>query len=182
MDDQPKLRPQTTFDFFPDQRSSRAPVPGTIARNQAYSGLRGSEPGRAVYPFEDLPVNTGQITGTTNFVESGPFEITPDFIEWGRQRYQINCWPCHGPLGDGNGITKKLGMAVVANLHDPRIVQMPDGEIFNTITHGKNLMLPYGPRVPVTDRWAIIAYVRALQLSRLAAIEDVPAPARSTLP
>ena len=78
-------------------------------------------------------------------------------------------------MGDGNGITKNIGaMAVVANLHDKRIVEMPDGEIFNVITHGRNLMGAYGPNVPVQDRWAIIAYVRALQLSWLGTTNDVP--------
>ena len=89
--------------------------------------------------------------------------------------------PCHGAQGDGNGITKKYGMAVVANLHDKRIVELTDGEIFNTITYGKGLMGPYGPNVTVEDRWAIIAYLRALQLSQLGTVDDVPEQMRSTL-
>jgi mono/diheme cytochrome c family protein len=100
-------------------------------------------------------------------------------LERGQQRYQINCLPCHGPLGDGKGITSKFGMSGMANFHDQRLVNMPDGEIFNTITHGKNLMGPYGANVVVEDRWAIIAYVRALQRSQLASVEDVPEDKRS---
>ena len=82
---------------------------------------------------------------------------------------------------DGNGVVKKLGLATVANLHDKRIVELPDGEIFNTITYGKNLMGAYGANVVVEDRWAIIAYLRALQLSQLGTVDDVPEPARAAL-
>jgi hypothetical protein len=82
-------------------------------------------------------------------------------------------------LADGNGITKKLGMATVANLHDPRIVRLADGEIFYVITNGRNTMYPYAGQVSVEDRWAIIAYLRALQLSQLASVDDVPEPQRS---
>jgi len=85
-------------------------------------------------------------------------------------------------LADGNGITKKIGaMAIVANLHDKRIVEMGDGEIFYVITHGRNNMGAYGPLVPVADRWAIVAYLRALQLSELGTITDVPPELRDTL-
>jgi mono/diheme cytochrome c family protein len=166
MDRQPKLRPQTRNNFFPDQLSSQLPVPGTIARGTAY---------------EDSPANTGRITGTTNFVETIPVAVTEQLITRGRQRYQINCSPCHSAMGDGNGITKRLGMAVVGNLHDKRIVELPDGDIFNTITYGKNLMGAYGANVSIQDRWAIVAYVRALQRSRLADVNDVPEAQRSAL-
>jgi mono/diheme cytochrome c family protein len=103
-------------------------------------------------------------------------------MERGRQRFTINCSPCHGQLADGNGITKKIGaMAVVANLHDKRLVEMTDGELFYVITNGRNNMGAYGPNVTIQDRWAIIAYLRALQLSQLASIDDVPEALRSTL-
>ena len=85
---------------------------------------------------------------------------------------------------DGKGITAKLGMSVIGDLHDSstrKIVQMPDGQIFNTITYGKNLMQGYGANVPIEDRWAIIAYVRALQLSRLGTTNDVPTEFRAQL-
>lgn len=178
MDRQLKLRPQTVDPFFADARSSRLPVAGTIARSAPYH-LSSADPNLIAYPFEDVPANTGRMTGATNFVETGPFELTPQFMARGRQRFDITCAPCHGPLGDGNGVTKKLGMATVANLHDVRIVSMPDGELFHVITHGRNTMFPYGGVVSVEDRWAIIAYLRALQLSRLATVEDVPEAQRS---
>lgn len=180
MDRQPKLRPQTGNGFFADGRSSRMPVAGTIARTLPFR-LGGFEGNREVFPFEDAPVNTGRIPGGTNFVETIPFEITASFVARGRERFQINCLPCHGPLGDGNGITKKLGMAVVANLHDPRIVALGDGELFYVITNGRNLMGAYGAQVTAEDRWAIVAYVRALHLSRLASVNDVPEPFRAAL-
>lgn len=166
MNRQPKLRPQTPDAFFEDGRSSRVPVAGTIARGDHY---------------EDLPVNTGRVPGTTNYIETLPVPVTATLLARGQQRFNINCSPCHGEQADGNGITRKIGaMATVANLHDKRIVQMADGEIFSTITYGKNLMGPYGPNVPPEDRWAIIAYLRALQLSQLGSVDDVPEQMRST--
>src|SRR5437868_2495158 len=164
MDRQPKLRPQTTSAFFADGLSSRRPVEGTVARGAH---------------FLVEPLNTGQMVGSTNFVEVSPVKTTPEIMARGQQRYQINCLPCHGPLADGNGVTRKFGMTVVANLHDPRIVSMTDGELFYVITNGRNLMGPYGPNVPVEDRWAIIAYVRALQLARLGTANDLPPPQRA---
>lgn len=166
MDRQPKVRPQTPAGFFADGLASRRQVPGTVARGQRYA---------------DTPENTGRITGTTNFVENVPVPVTAELLARGQQRYTINCSPCHGGQGDGKGITTKLGMTVIANLHDPRIVQMPDGQLFNTITYGKNLMQGYGANIEVPDRWAIVAYARALQLSQLATLEEVPADLRGSL-
>jgi hypothetical protein len=168
MNRQPKLRPQVPNAFFADGKSSRLPVAGVVAREDKF--------------YEETPTSTGRVTGTTNFVETIPIPITARLMERGQQRFQINCSPCHGAQGDGNGITKRIGaMAVVANLHDKRIVEMADGEIFNTITYGKNLMGPYGANVTVEDRWAIIVYLRALQLSQLGIMDDVPEAMRSTL-
>lgn len=178
MDRQPKLRPQTTAAFFQNGMSSRLPVAGTIARSTPFK-----VGDQAVYPYEESPVTTGRITGTTNFVETNPLPITAELLKRGRERFQIYCLPCHGATGDGKGITSKYGMVGIANFHDQRFVQMPDGEIFNTITHGKvPLMGAYGPSVEVPDRWAIIAYVRALQRARLGAEDDLPEPLRSALP
>jgi mono/diheme cytochrome c family protein len=162
---QPKLRPQTPDAFFPDDRTSRLPVPGTIAREDTH--------------YADLPANTGRVAGTTNFVETIPVPVTANLLARGQQRFNINCSPCHGMQADGNGVVKKLGLSTVANLHDKRIVELADGEIFNTITHGKNTMGPYGANVTPEDRWAIIAYLRALQLSQLGTVDDVPESARS---
>lgn len=177
MDRQLKLRPEAPSDFFTNGVTSQLPPAGTVVRSQPIQTVAGP-----VYGFEDAPVNTGKITGTTNFVASNPLPITQKLLARGQQRFDIYCMPCHGGLGDGNGITKKLGvMPAVANLHEQRIVDMPDGEIFNTITHGKGLMGAYGPVMPVPDRWAVIAYVRALQLSELGSTNELSADQRAAL-
>jgi mono/diheme cytochrome c family protein len=163
MDRQPKIRPQTPSDFFADGKASRLPVQGTVSR--------GSH-------FLENPTTTGLVTGTTNFVAVNPMKVTEQLMARGQQRYQIYCTPCHSPVGDGNGITKSFGMAVVATLHDPRIVGLPDGELFHVITHGRNLMGPYASQIEVEDRWAIVAYVRALQLAALGRQEDLQPPAQ----
>jgi len=168
MDRQLKLRPQTSFDFSPDGLSSRLPVAGTVARGAA---------------FEDSPVNTGRTTGTTNFVETLPLAVSELLLKRGQERYNISCSPCHGEAGDGTGITTKYGMVVIADLHDSKtrkVVQMKDGELFSIITHGKGVMGAYGDKISINDRWAIVSYVRALQRSRLAGTDDVPAEKRAS--
>jgi mono/diheme cytochrome c family protein len=171
MDRQLKLRPAQPNDFFTNGLSSQLPPPGTIARGEPLQTTSGE-----VWPFEDAPVNPGRVAGTTNFVETNPLPVTGALLQRGRERFDIYCAPCHGALGDGNGITKKLGlMPSVANLQDQRIVEMTDGEMFNTISRGKSTMGAYGPILPVADRWAVIAYLRALQLSRLGTVDDLPA-------
>jgi mono/diheme cytochrome c family protein len=177
MDQQPKFAPQKPADFMANGVSSQLPVPGTVARSQPIHTVDGP-----VYLFENAPLNTGRITGTTNFVETNPLPVNGRLLARGQERFDIYCSPCHGRLGDGNGITKKIGdMPAVANLHDERIVTMPDGEIFDTITHGKNSMGAYGPLVPTQDRWAIVAYVRALQLSWLGSTNDLSAAQQAAL-
>lgn len=168
MDRQPKLRPQAPNEFFANGLSSQMPVAGTVARGASYG---------------ETPLNTGRVAGTTNWIEINPLPITAALMKRGQERYNISCLPCHGTVGDGKGITTRYGMIGVANFHDPsgKFVVMTDGEIFNTITHGKNLMLPYGPLITVNDRWAIVAYVRALQRSRLASKEEVPEASRGAL-
>ncbi len=177
MNRQFKLRPAQPNDFFPNGISSQLPPTNTIARSEPLLTVNGP-----VYPFEDAPANTGRITGTTNFVETNPLPVTGQLLRRGRERFDIYCAPCHGALGDGNGITKKLGvMPTVANLHEKRFVEMADGEIFNTITRGKNTMAAYGPIMPVADRWAVIAYLRALQLSQLGSADDLPPDQQAAL-
>ena len=177
MDRQAKLRPQEPNHFFANGVSSQLPPAGTVARGEPVQTTTG-----AVYGFEDSPVNTGLVTGTTNFVELNPLPVTEELIQRGHERFDIYCAPCHGKLGDGNGITKKIGvMPAVANLHDKRIVVMTDGEIFNTVTHGKGLMGAAGPLMPAPDRWAAIAYLRALQLSWLGSTNDLTAEQKAVL-
>ena len=177
MDRQLKLRPQQPNDFFPNGLSSQLPPRGTVARSEPIQTVNGP-----VYDFEDAPVNTGRVTGSTNFVETNPLPVNGRLLQRGRERFNIYCSSCHGALGDGNGNNKKLGvMPAVANLQDKRIVEMADGEIFNTITFGKGLMGAHGPLVPVADRWAVVAYLRALQLSQLGSVDDLPPDQQAAL-
>jgi mono/diheme cytochrome c family protein len=169
MDRQPKLRPQQPSLTFANARTSQEPLPGTIARGDR---------------FESNPVNTGREAGSTNltnFVATIPIPVTEQLMARGRQRYEIYCLPCHGPVGDGNGIVKKYGYATVKSLHDKTVVPLPDGDLFNTITYGKATMFPYGSQISIDDRWAIVAYVRALQRSRLGLLDEVPAPLKGGL-
>jgi mono/diheme cytochrome c family protein len=169
MDRQPKLRPQAENSLFKDGFSSQQPIAGTVARGT---------------PWQDSPENTGKIPGTTNWVATIPVALTQQLLARGQQRFNINCSPCHGAQGDGKGITSKFGMAVVADLHDAvtrKVPQQADGELFNTISYGKGLMQGYAANVTIADRWAIIAYVRALQRSRLGSLDDVPADHRAEL-
>jgi mono/diheme cytochrome c family protein len=164
---QPKLRPQTTTKFggFADGASSRPYPLGTVAQKVGFADNS---------TYKDDAYNTGKQGAA--FVEVNPVPVTSELVKRGQDRFNIYCQPCHGAQGDGNGITKKLGMTTVANLHDQRIVRLNDGEIFNTISYGKATMMGYAGNVPVGDRWAIVGYLRALQLSRLALQADVPAP------
>jgi len=164
---QGKQRPQFENDFFQDGRGSRLRPEGTVARGE---------------PYEESAFYTGIVPGTTNFVEVNPVPVSETLLARGQERFGIFCAPCHSAVGDGNGVPKRINaMGVVANLHDKRIVMLPDGELFNTISHGKNLMSGYAAKISPEDRWAIVAYVRALQLSRLGTPDDVPPEMRGRL-
>lgn len=180
MDDQPKFRPQHESNFFADGKAQRAPVPGTVPRGYANPGVTYSTSAsnsRAVAQpagfSSDLSYgDTGKIGA--QWGDGIPLELDMAVMERGRERYNINCAICHGHTGAGNGIVKQYGLSTIANLLEQRLVEMPDGELFNTITHGKNTMGAYGSNVTVADRWAIIAYLRALQRSANATSQDVP--------
>jgi mono/diheme cytochrome c family protein len=167
MDRQAKLRPQTETRFaaWTDGMTSRQPVPGTVARGSAW---------------EDNEMNTGK-KPDASFVDANPVPINAQLLKRGQERFNIYCSPCHGAAGKGDGITKKMGMTTVADLHQERLVKSPDGQIFDTITNGKSTMIGYSAQIPIPDRWAIVAYVRALHLSHLASPNDLPAEVRSKL-
>ena len=176
MNRQPKLRPQEPFNLFPNGISSQLPPPDTIARSEPIQTVNGK-----VYEFEDSPVNTG-FTSMGDYVDVNPLPVTMPLLRRGREQFDIFCAPCHGRLGDGNGITKKIGdMPAVADLHEKRFVVMPDGELFVRISYGRGLMPAYAPQIPTEDRWAIIAYLRALQLSWLGSTNDLTAEQRAAL-
>ncbi len=165
---QPKYRPQGESAFFADGRADRAPVAHTVARGM----LREDD---ALYLGKD---------GAGAFVRGFPAAVKVDvkFIERGRDRYAIYCQPCHGALGDGNGVTKRYGMGATPSYHDDRLRTMAEGELYNTITNGKNTMLPYADKLAPEDRWAVVAYVRALQRAQQGKPGDVvDAAARKSL-
>jgi len=189
MDHQPKVKAQVPSDFYADGRGNREPVPGTVPVGYAmplHKPVDGST-GESASPYEQVKFSSGVSYFDTGRFDNQwgtgiPFEVTPELIARGQERYAISCQVCHGAAGDGAGIAGKYGLVAIANLHQTRIRDMADGEIFNTITHGKNTMMGYGDRIQVQDRWAIVAYIRALQLSQGGAtINDVPPAERANL-
>ncbi len=180
---QMKVRAQAPLNFFADGRGPRMPVNGTVPIGYE---MPKAQPPEAP---ESRPI-TGFSVGT-DYIDTGkmgdkwgtgiPVPVTPQLLQRGRERFNITCAMCHGATASGNGITKSYGLATVVTLQDDRIRKMADGEIFNTITNGKNTMMAYGPNVMVAERWAIIAYLRALQRSQGAAIADVPPEHRADL-
>ena len=164
MHDQPRYEPLERSAFFADQRASRPPVPGTVAQGE----LR-----------EDDHLYTGKING--ELAGSFPFAVTRDVLLRGRERYNIFCSPCHGGLGDGAGVIVQRGFKRPPSLHGQRLREAPAGHFFDVITRGFGAMTDYASRVPVRDRWAIAAYIRALQFSQNATLADVPADHRRAL-
>lgn len=155
---QPKYKPQAESAFFADGRVDR-PIPAhTVARD----------------PLRSDDTATGK-SADGGWIRGFPSGVTvnAEFIAHGRERYSIYCQPCHGALGDGNGITKQYGMGATPTYHDDRLRQMAEGEIFNTITHGKGNMLPYADKLLPEERWAVILYVRALQRAQTGTAADV---------
>ncbi len=180
---QMKVRAQAPLGFFADGRGPRMPINGTVP-----IGYEMPRPAGAGAPPETdsigFSVGTDYIaTGKmgNNWGTGIPVPVTPQLLQRGRERFNITCAMCHGATAAGNGITKSYGLATVVTLQDDRIRKMSDGEIFNTITNGKNTMMAYGPNIPVRDRWAIIAYLRALQRSQNASVADVPPEHRADL-
>ena len=174
MDRQPKLRPLEPNSFFENGMSSQPLVKGTIARSQPIT----SNGEKEVYPFEEKHMVVSGYESGTNTVAAIPIPVTSQLMERGREKYNISCVPCHGGQGDGNGVVKYFGFSAIKDLHDPNVVKMNDGQLYRVITvgnqEGKGLMKGYANTLDITDRWAIVAYVRALQLSRLGKEEEVP--------
>jgi hypothetical protein len=159
MADQPKNRPLSPSDFFADGRSERPLVENTVAR--------------------------GAIANDELFVpkESNafPLPLNRELLERGEERYKIFCTPCHGLQGDGKGMVAMRGMKPPPSFHQDRLRQEPNGYVYDVVTNGFGAMYGYSAQIPPRDRWAIIAYVRALQLSRNAKAADLPAELREKL-
>ncbi|HEY8226036.1 MAG TPA: cytochrome c, partial [Pyrinomonadaceae bacterium] len=177
MQDQPKMKPYRGTSFFSDGLSARQPVEGTVPRGylrtdtEFFTGKkRGSTtvPAGAGTPAGPQP-SAGAVSGANAYpddVDTFPFPITEDVVRRGRDRYDIFCSACHGRTGYGDGIVVRRGFRRAASFHDDRLRQAPVGHFFDAITNGWGAMPSYAPQVPVQDRWAIIAYIRALQLSQ----------------
>jgi mono/diheme cytochrome c family protein len=164
MHDAPRIEAFEASAFFADQRGSRAAPAGTVARGW----LRDDE---ALY--------TGKVDG--QLVDTFPFTIAHADLKRGQQRFNIYCAPCHGRVGDGNGMVVQRGLRQAASYHNDRLRQEKIGYFFDVITNGFGAMQGYADQVPVRDRWLIAAYVRALQFSQNAKIDDVPADKRGEL-
>jgi mono/diheme cytochrome c family protein len=164
MHDQPKFKPYAKSDFYADQRSARPLVEGTVARGHLN---------------DDTLLVTGKIDGKPAAVF--PFEISRTVMDRGHERYDIFCSPCHSRTGMGDGMIVRRGYRKPPTFHQDRLRQAAPGYVFDVITNGFGAMPDYAAQIPVADRWAIVAYVRALQHSQRAAITDVPAADRARL-
>lgn len=156
---QPKQRPLSPTDFFSDGRSERTLVEGTVARGSI-------EQDAFAIPRDS---------------DAFPLEVTPELLARGRERFDIYCSVCHGKLGDGNGMVAQRGFRHPPTYHSDRLRQAPAGYFYDVVTNGFGAMPDYSAQIPPRDRWAIIAYVRALQLSRHAPASELPADLRERL-
>jgi mono/diheme cytochrome c family protein len=164
MYDQPRYKALGRSRFFTDQRQARPPVEGTVARGM----LRA-----------DSKLYAGKEGNT--LIAQFPLPVTRALLDRGRQRFDIYCAPCHDRTGSGDGMIVRRGYRRPPTYHSDRLRQQPDGYFFDVITNGFGAMPDYATQVPAPDRWAIVAYIRALQLSQQASINDVPAAERSQL-
>ena len=164
MYDQPKYSPNQPSEFFEDGRSMRPPAANTVAMGTY-------DPESALY--------TGEVNG--ELATELPLELTAELLERGQTRYNAFCAPCHGIAGDGNGVIAYRGQLQVPSLHNERLRTVAIGYYFDVITNGINRMYSYANRIPAEDRWAVAAYVRALQLSQYADVNDLSAEERQQL-
>ena len=164
MHDQPRYKPLAATDFFGDGRSARPLPQGTVARDQ----LR-----------VDSARYTGKVDGQD--VDTFPFPMTRADVLRGQERFNIYCSPCHSRLGDGNGMIVRRGFRKAGDYHTAKLLKAPVGHFFDVMSNGFGAMPSYASRVEPDDRWRIAAYIRVLQLSENATIQDVPAEERAAL-
>jgi hypothetical protein len=164
MQDQPKYTADAASTFFADGRADRPQVPGTVVHGSFHENTAYYEGKESGQPVAELPV-----------------AVTTALLVRGRERFDIYCSPCHDRTGSGNGMIVNRGLRAPPSLHLQRLREAPAGHFFDVITNGLGIMLNYRAQVPVADRWAIIAYIRALQLSQNATVADVPADQRAAL-
>lgn len=164
MHDQPRYEALEGSTFFPDGRSVRPQVRGTVARGELETGT---------------VLLTGRADGV--LTPDLPLALTRELLSRGRERFEIYCTPCHGKLGDGNGIVTQRGFRHPPTYHSERLRGVPVGHIFDVITRGFGAMSDFSDRITPEDRWAIAAYIRALQYSQQAKLEELPADMRQEL-
>ena len=165
MYDQERYEPLEGSTFFADGLSSRQPVPGTVARGQLHL---------------DEHLYQGKVQG--ELASTLPVELSAALLERGRERYDIFCAPCHDRTGSGKGMIVQRGFKAPPSLHLDRLRQIPIGHFFDVITNGFGAMYSYASRIPVEDRWAIAAYIRALQLSQSVEFDQLPPADQRQLP
>ncbi len=161
MHNQPKFIPQRGTDFYADGRSARPQVANTVARGQLH---------------QDEYFYTGMINGKEG--DAMPFPVTMTVLERGQERYNIYCTPCHSRVGNGEGMIVQRGYRPAGNFHTPRLMAVPLGHFFYVMTNGYGAMPDYAAQVTPQDRWAIVAYIKALQLSQDAKPSDAAAGAQ----
>jgi len=164
MHDQPRQKPLAASEFFDDQRAARTLVPGTVARGHLK---------------EDPVYFTGKVG--SDFTPVLPMPVTLELLRQGRVRYDVFCSPCHGRIGRGDGTVVERGFKKPSSFHVDRLRATAVGYYFDVITSGFGAMSDYAAQVPPSDRWAIVAYIRALQLSQHAGLDDVPPERRVDL-
>jgi mono/diheme cytochrome c family protein len=184
MKHQPKVITQHPSGFFADNRGDHPLIPGTIPVGYNLAGryYQSGVNNLAADSFftSELSYKDTGIMGDV-YGSGIPIAVDAALLERGRERYDIYCSVCHDRTGGGNGIAKAYGLATVASLIDDRIQGQPDGQIFSTITNGKNTMGAYGPSIAVSDRWAVVAYVRALQKRQAVKAELLSPEAKAQL-
>lgn len=192
MQDQPRMKPYRSSPFFKDGLSSRPLVEGTVPRGwlrddqEFFTGKKAGSAKQAGGPAQTAttanPISgSGQSTAAyPDDVEKFPFPVTKEILDRGASRYQIFCSVCHGPTGTGDGMIVRRGFRKPPSFFEPRLREAPVGHYFDVVTNGWGTMPSYAAQIPVQDRWAIIAYVRALELTRPAVAAPVTTPAKPT--
>ncbi len=180
MQDQPRMKPYRSTTFFSNGLSSRPPVTGTVPRGflRADKAFFTGKKDTAVTTSETTgasPAPSGQPASYPDDIEEFPLTITEETVARGRERYEIFCSLCHGPTGNGDGMIVRRGFRRAASFHTDALRQAPVGHYFDAITNGWGAMPSYAPQIPPGDRWAIIAYIRALQVSNQN-VQSQPAP------
>lgn len=172
MQDQPRYKPYKQSDFFADKKSMREPVEGTVARGQLredkafWTGKKETaDPNAQVQTTTDASGNT-LVSSFPNDIEKIPFVVTEEVINRGQERYNVFCIACHGAVGNGDGMIVRRGYPQPPTYHDDRLRNAPDGHLFDVMTSGWGKMNSYASQIPAADRWAIVAYIRTLQVGQ----------------